>query len=86
MYITDHNGNGKLYRRGDGKTGQDVSYLIKVLDLPKHENYVVRGEFIIKKDVFEEKYKSSFANSRNLVSGIINSKSIDNKAFSFKNP
>lgn len=80
MYITDHNGNGKLYTRGDGKTGQDVSHLIEVLDLPKHENYVVRGEFIIKKDVFEEKYKSSFANSRNLVSGIINSKSIDSKA------
>ena len=80
MYITDRNGNGKLYTRGDGKTGQDVSHLIEVLNLPKHENYVVRGEFIIKKDVFDKKYKSKFANSRNLVSGIINTKSIDNKA------
>jgi len=79
MYVTDRNGNGKLYTRGDGKTGQDVSHLIEVLNLPKHENYVVRGEFIIKKDVFDTKYKTKFANSRNLVSGIINRKSIDNK-------
>lgn len=29
--------------------------------------------------MLKEKYKFSFANSRNLVSGIINSKSIDSK-------
>jgi NAD-dependent DNA ligase len=39
----------------------------------------VRGEFIIPKNVFDEKYKDKFANPRNLVAGIVNSKTIDEK-------
>lgn len=70
----------KLYTRGNGIEGQDISYLIETLDLPKEKNIVVRGEFIIPKGVFEKKYKSKFANARNLVSGIINSKTLDKKA------
>tara|TARA_B110000967_G_scaffold210091_1_gene270518 strand:+ start:2940 stop:4859 length:1920 start_codon:yes stop_codon:yes gene_type:complete len=69
----------KLYTRGNGKIGQDISYLLTVLNLPKVENIVIRGEFIITKQIFNEKYKSKFANARNLVAGIINSKTIDNK-------
>jgi NAD-dependent DNA ligase len=69
----------KLYTRGDGRIGQDVSHLINVLGLPKHKGYVVRGEFIIPKNVFDEKYKDKFANPRNLVAGIVNSKTIDEK-------
>jgi NAD-dependent DNA ligase len=69
----------KLYTRGNGTVGQDVSHLIKVLNLPKHKGVVVRGEFIIPKKVFEDKYKDKFANPRNLVAGIVNSKSIDEK-------
>tara|TARA_B100000900_G_scaffold164706_1_gene139802 strand:+ start:10661 stop:14209 length:3549 start_codon:yes stop_codon:yes gene_type:complete len=79
LYTTE-NGEAKLYTRGDGKVGQDITHLLKVLKLPKHEGYVVRGEFIILKEVFEEKYSKSFANPRNLVSGIVNSKTIDEKA------
>ena len=79
MYSTV-NDEPKLYTRGDGKIGQDISHLIPILNLPKEKGWVVRGEFIIPKQVFEEKYKSSFANPRNLVSGIINSKSVDEKA------
>jgi NAD-dependent DNA ligase len=78
MYST-HGGVAKLYTRGDGTTGQDVSHLLAVLNLPKEPNVVVRGEFIIPKQIFEAKYKSIFANPRNLVSGIINSKTIDEK-------
>jgi NAD-dependent DNA ligase len=69
----------KLYTRGDGKNGQDISHLLSVFDLPKEKDIVVRGEFIIPKKVFETKYKNEFSNPRNLVSGIINSKSIDQK-------
>jgi len=69
----------KLYTRGDGKIGQDISHLLSVFDLPKEKDIVVRGEFIIPKEVFNTKYKSEFSNPRNLVSGIINSKSIDQK-------
>ena len=69
----------KLYTRGDGKIGQDVSHLIPFLKLPKTKGTVIRGEFIIPKAVFEAKYKGNFANPRNLVSGIINHKHIDEK-------
>ena len=70
----------KLYTRGDGKVGQDVSFLLPVLKLPQEKGIVVRGEFIIPKKVFAEKYAKSFANPRNLVSGIVNSKKTDEKA------
>ena len=73
-------GAPKLYTRGDGKVGQDISHLLPVFNLPKDPNIVVRGEFIIPKKVFDEKYKTEFANPRNLVSGIINSKHVDAKA------
>jgi len=69
----------KLYTRGNGTIGQDISHLLPSLKLPLEKNSVVRGEFIIPRVVFEEKYKSKFANPRNLVSGIINSKSVDAK-------
>jgi len=67
----------KLYTRGDGKVGQDISHLIPHLRLPKSKNIVIRGEFIIPKSVFETKYKSKFANPRNMVAGLINHKTIN---------
>ena len=67
----------KLYTRGDGKVGQDISHLIPYLRLPKRKDVVIRGEFIIPKAVFEGKYKDKFANGRNMVAGIINHKSIN---------
>jgi len=79
MYTTE-NGAAKLYTRGDGTTGQDISHLLPRLNLPKVENLVVRGEFILQKRVFNEKYKTIFANPRNLVSGIINAKTVDEKS------
>jgi NAD-dependent DNA ligase/DNA polymerase/3'-5' exonuclease PolX len=78
MYVSGTT-ESKLYTRGDGYVGQDVSHLLKKLSLPLVKDLVVRGEFIIPKKVFDEKYKSSFANPRNLVSGIINSKTLDEK-------
>ena len=67
----------KLYTRGDGKVGQDVSHLIPHLRLPKTKGIAIRGEFIIPKNVFETKYKTKFANPRNMVAGIINHKTIN---------
>ena len=66
----------KLYTRGNGKIGQDVSHLIPFLRLPKTKSVVIRGEFIIPKQVFELKYKTTFANPRNMVAGIVNHKHI----------
>jgi len=75
LYTTEGT-SPKLYTRGNGKVGQDVSHLIPFLRLPKTKGVVIRGEFIIPKTVFNEKYKSTFANPRNMVAGIINHKHI----------
>lgn len=67
----------KLYTRGDGNVGQDISHLIPFLRLPKTKGIVIRGEFIIPKALFESKYKTKFANPRNMVAGIVNHKTIN---------
>lgn len=65
----------KIYTRGDGKYGQDISFLKDYLRLPKiKKNVVVRGEFIMKKEVFEKKYSKDYPKARSVVSGVINSK------------
>ena len=66
----------KLYTRGDGTVGQDISHLIPHLRLPKTKGLVIRGEFILPKAIFDAKYKTKFANPRNMVSGIVNQKTI----------
>ena len=64
----------KLYTRGNGKIGQDISNLIPYLRLPKEKNTVIRGELIIQKNLFIDKYKKEFANPRNFVAGTVNQK------------
>jgi NAD-dependent DNA ligase len=76
LYTTE-GGQRKLYTRGDGSVGQDVSHLIAHLRLPKAKGIAIRGEFVIPKAIFEEKYKDKFANPRNMVAGIINHKTIN---------
>jgi len=71
------NDEPKLYTRGDGFVGQDISYLIPHLQLPKAKNIAIRGEFIIPKEVFLKKYKNDNANPRNMVAGLINHKTIN---------
>jgi DNA ligase (NAD+) len=68
--------NAKLFTRGNGTIGQDVSHLIPYLNLPTNINIAIRGEFIMSKQVFQTKYSNKFANIRNMVAGIINSKTI----------
>ena len=81
LYVCSQKSEYKLYTRGDGCVGQDISHLINVLQLPKiPQGMAVRGEFILPKTVFAEKYAAEFANARNLVSGIINRKTVDEKA------
>ena len=75
LYTTEGD-KPKLYTRGNGKVGQDISHLIPFIRFPKTKGIVIRGEFIIPKSVFEEKYKTTFANPRNMVAGIINHKHI----------
>ena len=76
LYTTEGR-DPKLYTRGNGKVGQDITHLIPYLRLPKTKNIVIRGEFIINKSTFDTKYKATFANPRNMVAGIINHKTIN---------
>ncbi len=71
----------KLYTRGNGNVGQDVSNLIPYLKLPSEKNITIRGEFIMKKETFETYYKNSSANPRNLISGLINAKTVDKEKY-----
>lgn len=58
----------KLYTRGNGTIGQDISKFIPHLHFPMSTlNVMVRGELIIRKSI-------KMDNKRNQVSGIINSK------------
>jgi NAD-dependent DNA ligase len=75
LYTTENN-QPKLYTRGDGTIGQDISYFIPYFKLPVNKDITVRGEFIIKKEVFQSKYKDLFANPRNMVAGLINQKGV----------
>jgi NAD-dependent DNA ligase len=75
------NKKAKLYTRGNGEIGTDITPLIKHLDLAniikkiKGEYVVIRGELIMSKVNFG-KYEDKMANARNMVSGIVNAKKI----------
>jgi DNA ligase (NAD+) len=72
--------NQKLYSRGNGTYGQDLSFMIPYLGLPQFDmGLVIRGELIIKKDTFEKKYKGQFSNPRNFVAGVANAKKMNVK-------
>ena len=76
LYVKNEEGE-KLYTRGDGKTGKDISYLIKFIKgLNKNTiNTSIRGELIISKKNFKKiKSDDKVMNVRNIVSGVINSK------------
>lgn len=72
----------KLYTRGDGKYGLDVTHLYPYLNLPTtkdlsaYTDLVIRGELIIKEAVYQ-KLKSKSANSRSFTSGLVNSKTLN---------
>ena len=80
MYYSEgkHKTSPQLYTRGNGKKGQDITHLLNYLNLPIISGVTIRGELIIKKQTFKDKYASSFSNARNFVSGIANSKKISN--------
>jgi DNA ligase (NAD+) len=68
-----------LYTRGNGTEGQDISHLIKHININTTNLVVgdaIRGELIISKENFKT-IQNQMANSRNAVSGIINTKKPD---------
>ena len=69
--------------RGDGNWGKDLKQHLKNFIpyklLQLQDEFTLRGEVLIKKSIFEQKYSEQFINPRSFVSGILNSDySIDN--------
>lgn len=70
----------KLYTRGNGREGQDISHLYKYISgfpkIKKQDKLAVRGEFIISKDNWYilKTQDDTLSNPRNTVSGAVNSK------------
>ena len=77
LVIYNNKSSISLFTRGDGTVGSNISHLVPFLSssLPKlsSSSLIIRGELIMKKKTFNEKYSSSYSNSRNLVSGVVNS-------------
>jgi DNA ligase (NAD+) len=78
----------KLYTRGDGIEGRDISYFADkirhIKKLPKRTEIVVRGEIIISQSIFNAKYKEKFSNILGLIVGTVNSKSLREPIFDFE--
>tara|TARA_B100000767_G_scaffold101361_2_gene97323 strand:- start:259 stop:2181 length:1923 start_codon:yes stop_codon:yes gene_type:complete len=77
----------KLYSRGNGIEGKDISYILDYISIPdcqnvikSHEEIFIRGEILISKNNFK-KIKSEYANTRSFIAGITNLKKVndDNK-------
>ena len=76
LYVNNSTEGAKLYTRGNGTFGQDISHLLPYLIKKEYKNTAMRGEIIITKENFNTYYKT-FANARNFVSGVVNKKTID---------
>ena len=49
-------GKPLLFTRGNGRIGQDISHAIEYLNLPNKPNLEIRGELLMKKDVFQKNW------------------------------
>ncbi len=86
LIVFKKNEKPKLYNRGDGEFGTDISDIYKYINKGEiNEKTIeklsptvyIRGELVMDNITFE-KYKSKYNNPRNLVAGVINSKERDN--------
>ena len=72
----------EAWTRGDGEFGQKsnehYSLIQNHLNLEKDSFRFTYGEVMIPKQVFIDKYSVDFANPRNLVAGLLNSKTVSN--------
>jgi DNA ligase (NAD+) len=82
MLVFDNNGDFKLYTRGrDGINGTNITVIKKYIPslnnnkINKLKNIAIRGEFLPSRNTYK-KYKDKYSNSRAMVNGIINSKTI----------
>lgn len=67
----------KLYSRGNGMKGTNLSAALPYLAGIPRTDRSVRGELVMKNKVFEEKYAGDYKNPRNLVAGAFGRKHLD---------
>lgn len=76
----DSTGNVKMYTRGDGYKGADISYFADKIHGVKPKtriiNLNVRGELIITTEKFNELYASEYKNSLAMLVSVVNSKTL----------
>lgn len=73
-----------LYTKGEGdeegNIGEDISHLVELIQIngldKLKEGMAVRGELIMSREAFK-KHSKEFKNSRNLVSGVVNAKTLN---------
>lgn len=85
-------GTINMYTRGTASEGLDITPLIKYINVPTFNDIylkiinkankkdiliALRGELIIQKNTFEVKWSKIMKNTRNTVSGLVNSKNIN---------
>lgn len=76
LYVFDPNSQPKLYTRGNGNYGKDISHLLPYIKLPDlKEHIVVRGELIISRPNFIGQ-ENEYTTIRSMVNGITNAKTI----------
>lgn len=75
LYINEK-GESKLFTRGCGNYGFDISHLIPYVKLPEIVDSVVRGELIIKKTKFK-KYEKIYSNERSFAAAMVNGKKLE---------
>ena len=60
----------------DGIHGSDLSHLLPYMDFPKNIDHIlIRGELVINRKVFKEKYADIYENERNMIS-VIHAKTV----------
>jgi NAD-dependent DNA ligase len=79
-----------LYKHGDGVEGQDISHLLEHINIGnlaksaitsliknldnKKKHIALRGEIIIRNDIYSQKYSRMYPKARSLIAGMVNSK------------
>ena len=74
-YYCMKDGELKLYTRGDGTVGTNISHMIPLIGIAplKKEGEGIRGELVILNEIFKKKYVDK-SNPRNTVTGILGAK------------
>ena len=78
--VVRHGASVKLYTRGDGTVGQDISHMLPYIQIGSiaEGDYAVRGELIVTKANYA-KVSEGKRGARQMVSGLANQKTIEKK-------